>query len=183
MERRMSAETCPLTSDPLKAGGCLYVRIHRYRIGLSKVTPEDVEYYNCQQELAGELNKQYQIVERIIAVRTGKSATVQSDLPVNSRRSSTSNEPEYLCKWMGLPYADSSWENESLVGKKFQNCIDSFHSRNNSKNTPVKDSKVLRQRPRFVTLKKQPSYIGGEGLELRDYQLEGLNWLAHSWCK
>ncbi|XP_077329202.1 chromodomain-helicase-DNA-binding protein 2 isoform X2 [Lithobates pipiens] len=150
---------------------------------LSKVTPEDVEYYNCQQELAGELNKQYQIVERIIAVRTGKSATVHSDIPVNSRRSSTSNEPEYLCKWMGLPYADSSWENESLVGKKFQHCIDSFHSRNNSKNTPVKDCKVLRQRPRFVTLKKQPSYIGGEGLELRDYQLEGLNWLAHSWCK
>lgn len=44
--------------------------------------------------------------------------------------------------------------------------------------------KVLKQRPRFVALKKQPSYIGGhEGLELRDYQLNGLNWLAHSWCK
>lgn len=42
---------------------------------------------------------------------------------------------------------------------------------------------VLKQRPRFVALKKQPSYIGGENLELRDYQLEGLNWLAHSWCK
>eukprot|EP00061_Rhincodon_typus_P018974 g48381.t1 len=32
-------------------------------------------------------------------------------------------------------------------------------------------------------MKKQPSYIGSEGLELRDYQLEGLNWLVHSWCK
>lgn len=42
---------------------------------------------------------------------------------------------------------------------------------------------VLKQRPRFVALKKQPSYIGSENLELRDYQLEGLNWLAHSWCK
>lgn len=35
-----------------------------YRLG--KVSPEDVEYFNCQQELASELNKQYQIVERVI---------------------------------------------------------------------------------------------------------------------
>ncbi|OXB66600.1 UNVERIFIED_CONTAM: hypothetical protein H355_014216, partial [Colinus virginianus] len=43
---------------------------------------------------------------------------------------------------------------------------------------------ILKQRPRFVALKKQPSYIGGRDcLELRDYQLNGLNWLAHSWCK
>ncbi|KAM4678151.1 chromodomain-helicase-DNA-binding protein 2 [Discoglossus pictus] len=149
---------------------------------LSKVSPEDVEYYNCQQELASELNKQYQIIERIIAVKT-KSASGHSDFPVHFRKGSTSNEPEYLCKWMGLPYADSSWEDGALVGKKFQHCIDSFNCRNNSKTTPVKDCKVLRQRPRFVTLKKQPPYIGADGLELRDYQLEGLNWLAHSWCK
>ncbi|KAM9311923.1 chromodomain-helicase-DNA-binding protein 2 [Gastrophryne carolinensis] len=151
---------------------------------LSKVSPEDVEYFNCQQELALDLNKQYQIVERVIAVKTGKSAPGNSDFPVHSRKNSTSNEPEYLCKWMGLPYAECSWEDGALIGKKFQHCIDSFNNRNNSKTTPVKDCKVLRQRPRFVTLKKQPSYIGdGLGLELRDYQLEGLNWLAHSWCK
>uniref|UniRef100_A0A8C3I5M4 Chromodomain helicase DNA binding protein 2 n=1 Tax=Chrysemys picta bellii TaxID=8478 RepID=A0A8C3I5M4_CHRPI len=131
------------------------------------VTPEDVEYFSCQQELAAELNKQYQIVERVIA---------------HSRKLS-SNEPEYLCKWMGLPYAECSWEDEALISKKFQHCIDSFSHRNNSKTIPTRDCKVLKQRPRFVALKKQPSYIGGENLELRDYQLEGLNWLAHSWCK
>ncbi|CAI5792685.1 chromodomain-helicase-DNA-binding protein 2 isoform X1 [Podarcis lilfordi] len=134
---------------------------------LAKVTPEDVEYYNCQQELASELNKQYQIVERVIA----------------HNRKSSSTDPEYLCKWMGLSYADCSWEDEALISKKFQHCIDSFNSRNNSKTMPTRDCKVLKQRPRFVALKKQPAYIGGENLELRDYQLEGLNWLAHSWCK
>uniref|UniRef100_A0A8C2UHI4 Chromodomain helicase DNA binding protein 2 n=1 Tax=Coturnix japonica TaxID=93934 RepID=A0A8C2UHI4_COTJA len=134
---------------------------------LAKVSPEDVEYFNCQQELASELNKQYQIVERVIA---------------NSRKTS-SNDPEYLCKWMGLPYAECSWEDEALISKKFQHCIDSFNNRNNSKTIPTRDCKVLKQRPRFVALKKQPSYIGSENLELRDYQLEGLNWLAHSWCK
>lgn len=42
---------------------------------------------------------------------------------------------------------------------------------------------VLKQRPRFVALKKQPSFIGDDNLQLRDYQLDGLNWLAHSWCR
>ncbi|KAM6301549.1 chromodomain-helicase-DNA-binding protein 2-like [Podargus strigoides] len=149
---------------------------------LGKVSPEDVEYFNCQQELASELNKQYQIVERVIAVKTNKSAMGHSDFPANSRKTS-SNDPKYLCKWMGLPYAECSWENEALISQKFQHCIDSFNNRNNSKTIPTRDCKVLKQRPRFVALKKQPSYIGGENLELRDYQLEGLNWLAHSWCK
>ncbi|XP_053221685.1 chromodomain-helicase-DNA-binding protein 2 isoform X1 [Podarcis raffonei] len=149
---------------------------------LAKVTPEDVEYYNCQQELASELNKQYQIVERVIAVKTSKSAIPGSEFPAHNRKSS-STDPEYLCKWMGLSYADCSWEDEALISKKFQHCIDSFSSRNNSKTMPTRDCKVLKQRPRFVALKKQPAYIGGENLELRDYQLEGLNWLAHSWCK
>ncbi|KAJ8334039.1 hypothetical protein SKAU_G00413580 [Synaphobranchus kaupii] len=150
---------------------------------MSKASPEDLEYYNCQQELTSDLNKQFQFVERVIATKTGKTQG-PSDFPSHSHKtSSSSNEPEYLCKWMGLPYAECSWEDGTLIGKKFQRCIDSFCNRNNSKTIPSKDCKVLKQRPRFVTLKKQPSYIGGENLELRDYQLAGLNWLAHSWCR
>uniref|UniRef100_A0A3Q0T6I7 Chromodomain helicase DNA binding protein 2 n=1 Tax=Amphilophus citrinellus TaxID=61819 RepID=A0A3Q0T6I7_AMPCI len=134
---------------------------------LRKASPEDVEFHNCQQELTADLNKQFQIVERVIA---------------HSHKTPSSNEPEFLCKWMGLPYSECSWEDGALVRKKFQHCIDSFMNRNSSKTVPSKDCKVLKQRPRFVALKKQPSYIGDENLELRDYQLDGLNWLAHSWC-
>ncbi|XP_028678827.2 chromodomain-helicase-DNA-binding protein 2 isoform X1 [Erpetoichthys calabaricus] len=148
---------------------------------LSKASPEDIEYYNCQQELTVDLNKQYQIVERVIAMKTGKSSQGHTDFP--SHKTSSSNEPEYLCKWMGLPYAECSWEDGILIQKKFSLCIEKFSNRNNCKTIPSKDCKVLKQRPRFVTLKKQPSYIGGENLELRDYQLDGLNWLAHSWCR
>ena len=60
----------------------------------------------------------------------------------HSRKPAPSNEPEYLCKWMGLPYSECSWEDEALIGKKFQNCIDSFHSRNNSKTIPTRECKV-----------------------------------------
>uniref|UniRef100_A0A672UD03 Uncharacterized protein n=1 Tax=Strigops habroptila TaxID=2489341 RepID=A0A672UD03_STRHB len=136
---------------------------------LKNASPEDVEYYNCQQELTDDLHKQYQIVERIIA---------------HSNQKSAAGYPDYYCKWQGLPYSECSWEDGALIAKKFQACIDEYFSRNLSKTTPFKDCKILKQRPRFVALKKQPSYIGGhESLELRDYQLNGLNWLAHSWCK
>ncbi|XP_055517457.1 chromodomain-helicase-DNA-binding protein 2 isoform X4 [Leucoraja erinacea] len=151
---------------------------------LSKASPEDVEYYNCQQEMVHELNKQYRIVERVIAMKTSKSSTSHSDASSHSsHKTPPSGQPDYLCKWMGLPYIDCSWEDGALISRNFQACIDAFHNRHSSKTIPSKDCKVLKQRPRFVAMKTQPSYIGSEGLELRDYQLEGLNWLAHSWCK
>uniref|UniRef100_A0A4W3I8G9 Chromodomain helicase DNA binding protein 2 n=1 Tax=Callorhinchus milii TaxID=7868 RepID=A0A4W3I8G9_CALMI len=151
---------------------------------VANASPEDREYYNCQQELSLDLNKQYQIVERVIAMKTSKSASSHSDFPSHSsHKPPASGQPDYLCKWMGLPYVDCSWEDGALISRKFQMCIDAFHSRHSSKSIPTRDCKVLKQRPRFVAMKKQPTYIGSEGLELRDYQLEGLNWLAHSWCK
>ncbi|NP_001121770.2 chromodomain-helicase-DNA-binding protein 1 [Danio rerio] len=135
---------------------------------LKAASPEDVEYFNCQQELMDDLHSQYQLVERIIG---------------HSNQKSAAGYPDYLCKWQGLPYSECSWEDGALISKKFQKCIDEYMSRNQCKTIPSRDCKVLKQRPRFVPMKKQPHYIGGEGLELRDYQLDGLNWMAHSWCK
>ncbi|XP_062869656.1 chromodomain-helicase-DNA-binding protein 1 isoform X2 [Trichomycterus rosablanca] len=135
---------------------------------LKAASPEDVEYFNCQQELLDDLHSQYQIVERVIA---------------HSNQKSAAGFPDYLCKWQGLPYFECSWEDGALIGRKFQKCIDDYISRNQSKMIPFRDCKVLKQRPRFMPMKKQPHYIGAEGLELRDYQLDSLNWMAHSWCK
>ena len=43
---------------------------------------------------------------------------------------------------------------------------------------------VLRNRPKFSVLKEQPELLGGPAkLKLRDYQLDGVNFLVHSWCK
>ncbi|XP_060891211.1 chromodomain-helicase-DNA-binding protein 2 isoform X2 [Labrus mixtus] len=149
---------------------------------LRRASPEDIEFHNCQQELTSDLKKQFQFVERVIATKSGKTPG-SSDFPSHSHKAPPSNEPEYLCKWMGLPYSECSWEDGALVKKKFQQWVDGFLSRSTCKTVPSKDCKVLKQRPRFVALKKQPSYIGDENLQLRDYQLDGLNWLAHSWCR
>ncbi len=53
-----------------------------------------------------------------------------------------SSEPEYMSKWMGLPYVECTWEDGALIGKKFQACVDSFQNRNACKTIPSKDCKV-----------------------------------------
>ena len=39
---------------------------HFLLLRLKAASPEDVEYFNCQQELMDDLHSQYQLVERII---------------------------------------------------------------------------------------------------------------------
>lgn len=133
-------------------------------------SPEDIEYYECQQELSEELQFKHMEVERIISHAPAKSGEAE--------------QMDYLCKWDGLPYSDCTWEDGNLIKRKFQHVIDQYHARQKSQKIPSKVCKVLKVRPKFSPLKTQPSYIGGlQKLELRDYQLEGLNWLANSWCK
>ncbi|GFU37045.1 chromodomain-helicase-DNA-binding protein 1 [Nephila pilipes] len=133
-------------------------------------SPEDLEYYECQQELTQDVYSQNYQMERIIAHGPSKSGD--------------GTETEYFCKWVGLPYIECTWEEGSLIAKKFQSRIDEYFARQKNQKIPTKVCKALKVRPKFIPLKTQPKYVGGaNNLELRDYQLEGLNWLANSWCK
>ncbi|CAI8057331.1 Chromodomain-helicase-DNA-binding protein 2 [Geodia barretti] len=138
---------------------------------------EDIEFFRCQEQLQEQLLTQHTQVERVIGARNGGEG-----------------QQEYLCKWRGLPYSEATWEPNSLIDTSFQPQIDAFLERNNSDCIPGRNLKVLRARPRFQVLKEQPPTlgrrVGGErggggrgGLILRDYQLDGVNWLAHSWAK
>ncbi|XP_012264191.2 chromodomain-helicase-DNA-binding protein 1 isoform X1 [Athalia rosae] len=130
--------------------------------------PEDIDYFECQLELQQDLLKSYNYVERIIA---------EYNKP-------DSGHPDYYCKWESLPYADATWEDGALIVKKWPEKIKEFRDREDSKRTPSKHCKVLKYRPKFHQVKGQPEYMGkGKDLVLRDYQMDGLNWLIHSWCK
>uniref|UniRef100_T1J6Q1 Chromodomain-helicase-DNA-binding protein 1 n=1 Tax=Strigamia maritima TaxID=126957 RepID=T1J6Q1_STRMM len=134
-------------------------------------TPEDVEYHECQTEMGELLQRNYMRVERIIA-----NSNAKTDL--------AADQYDFLCKWDGLPYSDCTWEDGNLIAKKFQNKIDEYFIRQKSQKIPSKVSKVLKIRPKFVPLKTQAPFMGSsETLILRDYQLDGLNWLLHSWTK
>lgn len=92
--------------------------------------------------------------------------------------------PEYLCKWEGLVYSECTWEDGTLINKIFNSKVCEYFQREKSQNIPTKYCRVLKQRPKFMPMKNQPLFIGGKDqLKLRDYQLDGLNWLAQSWCR
>lgn len=144
------------------------------RLWRLQATPEDVEYYDCQEEMAYQLRLIHNNIERIIShqkVKDEQTGVVYT---------------EYLCKFEGLPYSECTYETEELIREKFQYRIDEYYSRQNSQKIPFRNSKALKPqfRNKFVPLKSQPDYIGGKDhLQLRDYQLDGLNWLAHAFSR
>lgn len=137
----------------------------------SAMSPEDLEYFDCQAEMFDNLLETHSYVERIIADNVNSNQTV-----------------DYLCKWEGLPYSECTWEDGELIKKRFSKFVEEYERRQAAQTYPpvnVKTQKALRIRPRFVPLKEKPAYLGNfdPELKLRDYQLDGLNWLANSWCK
>lgn len=142
---------------------------------------DEIELFECQQELNDTALAGYQRVERIVA---------------HEKNREQENTYDYLCKWDGLQYSDCTWEDGNLIGKRFQTCIDEYNARLTQQSEDLQlqqqqqatsggRKKMTIVRPRYVPITVQPTYLAPEEPEfkLRDYQLEGLNWLAHSWCK
>lgn len=77
-------------------------------------TPEDIDYFECQQELHQDLLKSYYNIERIIAQQ-------------NKEDGST----DYLCKWESLLTIVP--QDSKLVFKKWQQKVEEFMDRENSK--------------------------------------------------
>lgn len=67
---------------------------------------------------------------------------------------------EYFCKWESLPYADATWEDSSLIERRWPEEVGQFKQREAAKTTPSRHCPVLRRRPKFHQVKEQPEYIG-----------------------
>lgn len=136
----------------------------RYKRSLSR---EEVEVHDVGKEMELDLIKQYSQVERVFADRASK---VDGDGLV----------PEYLVKWQGLPYAESTWEKDTDI-EFAQEAIDEYKAREVA--TAVLGKTVDFQRKKSKAslrrLDDQPEWL--KGGKLRDYQLEGLNFLVNGW--
>lgn len=86
----------------------------------------------------------------------------------------------YLCKWMDLPYSECTWEPRADVLKEHTIQVDEYVVRSQSGGIPT-CGKTWNRRCTFKKLTRTPAYITQYG-DLRDYQLEGVNWLLYSWC-
>lgn len=87
----------------------------------------------------------------------------------------------YLVKWQGLGYAQATWEWHGDVADDTQ--IARFHRFQIAPTlATVPPAATMDVRPPASEWKRyaeSPSYKGGR--KLREYQLEGLNWLVFSW--
>ncbi|GJN33329.1 hypothetical protein PR202_gb21917 [Eleusine coracana subsp. coracana] len=128
---------------------------------------QKVEVHDVGKEMELDLIKQYSQVERIFADRMSK---VDEDDLV----------PEYLVKWQGLPYAESTWEKDTDI-EFAQDAIDEYKTREAA--TAILGKTVDFQRKKSKAslrrLDDQPEWL--KGGKLRDYQLEGLNFLVNGW--
>jgi len=141
----------------------LKLRLH----GSSSTKPkrEQIEQLDVELEMKRELLTNYKKVERIVASRNTffpfylSSLFCQNFTIQLSQLTLRSDEPEYLCKWVGLPYSECRWEPASLISEDFQHQIDEFLERANSKYLPQASKK---EKPKtFKKLTSQPSYIVG----------------------
>lgn len=80
-----------------------------------------------------------------------------------------------------MTYEFCTWEAASLISQLSQTEIDRFLDR--SSNRPSSDAREssLNTRRKFVKLDEQPDYI--KFGRLRPFQLQGVNFLAHNWCR
>ena len=84
----------------------------------------------------------------------------------------------FLVKWKALPYEDSTWELEEDVDPAKIKHYEEVNKYPGKEKDPFKG----RKKPRATEWKKldeSPVYLNGN--TLREYQLEGLNWLSFSW--
>ncbi|BAT80849.1 Protein CHROMATIN REMODELING 5 [Vigna angularis] len=137
----------------------------RYRRSISR---EEIEVNDVSKEMDLDIIKQNSQVERIIADRISKD-------------NSGDVIPEYLVKWHGLSYAEATWEKDTDIAFA-QNAIDEYKAREAAMAAvqgKMVDSQRKKSKASLRKLEEQPEWL--KGGKLRDYQLEGLNFLVNSW--
>ncbi|KAH0790123.1 SNF2 family N-terminal domain containing protein [Histomonas meleagridis] len=88
------------------------------------------------------------------------------------------SEDRYLTKWNTMPYDQCTWELESDIPDK--SAIDSFHQRQQHFNPTKIGSNPRHVNPQsFVPIESTISDKNGN--TLRDYQVNGFNWLRYCW--
>ncbi|KAL5112588.1 hypothetical protein TcWFU_007784 [Taenia crassiceps] len=113
------------------------------------------------------------------------SEKMEVDRVVAHSRDKKKGTVDYLCKWRRLDHRFCTWECGQVIDFLFPEAVEAYHRRCDSTTLPNSRHVALTDRPRFARILEQPGYIGGGSpdLQLRDYQLKGLNWIAHAWTR
>ena len=128
---------------------------------------DEVEQLEVQRQRDRQLRESYLDIQRVFGERRKGDTT------------------EYFVKWTNLNYEDASWEEESVIKAHYAEALSEYQARKGSTdNNPRNFLECMNFVPiAFRPLKCQPSFLGSDGRRLRDYQLEGLNFLLAGWDK
>jgi len=88
---------------------------------------------------------------------------------------------EYYVKWKGTFYDSCTWEDATLVSELAQTEIDRYLDRSSKSLNSNRTEANPNTRSPYIPFKQQPPYI--KGGQLREFQVKGLNFLAHNWCR
>lgn len=133
-------------------------------------------------------NPDFVEIDRIISCdplpvehRDAKSEEELQGLLDAAVRQSLDVEVHYLVKWRGIPYNECSWERVSDLQNRAAEIFAFWQRQKFNRNfnygvcqPSLHDYKKLETSPSFGGL-------DSDGLKLRDYQLEGVNWLLWNW--
>lgn len=106
----------------------------------------------------------------------GAEKKVADGNAVEVKKTTTRTVRHYLVKWQALPYEESTWELEDDLDPEKVKQFWRFRQ------MPPKDVMKHKKRPKpqeWKKLDQSPVYKNGN--TLREYQLEGLNWLTFCW--
>jgi hypothetical protein len=142
-------------------------------------TPEEIEHHLVYEQLDFDLHEDYKKIERIIGKRPARHAKnfVNSKQEEGLKLNLTflvGFETEFLIKWKSLPYSDCTWEYQDTIKNSKE-----FLEYKEIEGYTYPNISLKRNPNHFKKIEKQPeSVVGGQ---LRDYQLESLNWMYYSW--
>jgi chromodomain-helicase-DNA-binding protein 1 len=80
-----------------------------------------------------------------------------------------------------LTYEHCTWESATLISELAQTEIDRYLDRSSKLPWSDRQESNIKTRRKFVKVDEQPDYI--KYGKLRSFQLHGLNFLAHNWCR
>lgn len=156
------------------------------------LTAEEREDRDVRAEMEAEIEREHSQVERIAAERLVTITTHPAEIANEEEQQqqqlgpTTSTVVQFLCKWQGLPYSEATWESAEDVARIGANdLVEAFRQRDATSLEPRRGVDAARRAfsaSGHRAFEKQPDYLKGEGT-LRDYQLEGLNWMAYSWAR
>ena len=137
-----------------------------YKTWKKRASQEDVEYAEIDIEHGKQMLTYYREIDRIFSRKRNEEDTGY----------------EVYCKWRDLPYLEATWEEEDFIKKYYKVEYDTFKKRKKAKADP-KDYKASMKsvKKKFTRMEEQPDYLGSEELRLRDYQLDGVNFVLNAW--